>query len=170
MTDHVTLLRVELLSGLHRRDHFDCGNISLNDYLQKFARQNDANNLCKTLVAVDNQNRIFGYYAVSAASIEFKALPKGIAKGLPRYPIPAALIGKLAIDLTVQGQGLGARLLVDALQRINSAAREMGIKVVIVDAIDQDAKAFYLHYGFLELVGHDRKLFLPIETIRRLFL
>ncbi len=169
MTDHAALLRIELLSSLHQRDHFDCGNVSLNDYLQKFARQNDANNLCKTLVAVDDQNRIFGYYAVSAASIEFKTLPKDIAKGLPRYPIPAALIGRFATDRTIQGQGLGARLLVDALQRINSVSDEMGIKVVIVDAIDQNARAFYLHYGFLELVGYDKKLFLPIETIRQLF-
>lgn len=169
MTDHVDSLQIEPLSQAHQRDRFDCGNPSLNEYLQRYARQNDQKNLTKTFVAVDDDSRALGYYSISSSSVEFEELPSDIAKVLPRYPVPAALIGKFATDRTIQGQGLGARLLIDALQRIISISEDMGIMIVIVDAIDQDAKEFYLHYGFLELVGHDMKLFLPIETIRQLF-
>lgn len=169
MTDHVTSLRIEPLSQQHVRTNFDCGRASLNDYLKKFARQNDDNNLAKTFVAADNKLVVHGYYCLSAASIDFENLPDVVAKGLPRYPIPAVLIGRLACDQSIKGQGLGARLLVNALQRIADVSEEMGIKVVLVDAIDEDAKDFYQHYGFISLSGHTNKLFLPIDTVLRMF-
>ncbi len=81
------------------------------------------------------------------------------------YPIPAALIGKLAIDISVQGHGLGARLLIDALGRILRAASEIAVKVVLVDALTEEAKAFYQHFGFVEFKEQPMTLFLPIETV-----
>ena len=79
------------------------------------------------------------------------------------------MIARLAVDTTAAGQGLGARLLIDALQRILNASSEMAVKVVVVDAEDAQARAFYQHFGFVRLPGQDWKLFLPIETVEQLF-
>jgi predicted N-acetyltransferase YhbS len=166
MTDRINELRIEPISKAHNRTDFSCAKPSFSEYLQRFARKNDERNIAKTFVAVDG-DRVYGYYSLSATSIEFEELPEEHAKQLPGYPVPASLIGQLAVDSSIEGQGLGPRLLVDALQKIVSVSEEMAIKVVIVDAIDADAKSFYQHFGFLELPGHDLKLFLPIETIRK---
>ncbi|MDH5634099.1 MAG: GNAT family N-acetyltransferase [Gammaproteobacteria bacterium] len=169
MKDHVTSLSIEPLGKRHSRSAFDCGNPGLNEYLANHARQNDTNNLARTFVAVDEHDVVLGFYCLSAASVDFENLPTDMTKRLPRYPVPAALIGRLACDQSVQGQGLGAHLLISALQHILLASEELGIKVALVDAIDENAKRFYQHFGFLPLRGHEMKLFLPIETIAQLF-
>lgn len=169
MTDHVKSLQIEPITKKHIRDQFDCGNTVLNEYLKKYARQNDENNMARAYVAVGDDTLVLGYCCISTASIDFEELPEAQRKTLPKYPIPAALIGKLACDQSMQEQGLGARLLIDALQRIVSTAKEMGIKVIIVDAINEKAKSFYQHYGFMALDGQDKKLFLMIETAKALF-
>lgn len=169
MTDHVNSLQVVSINKQHMRDQFDCGNAILNEYLKKYARQNDENNMAKAFVAVGDDALVLGYYCISTASIEFKELPEALGKNLPKYPIPAALIGKLACDQSMKGQGLGARLLINALQRIVATSKEMGIKVIIVDAIDEEAKSFYQHYRFMELDGQEMKLFLLVETAAQLF-
>jgi len=160
---------VEAISKQHIRDQLDCGNIVLNAYLKKYARQNDENNMAKAFVAVGDDALVLAYYCISTASIEFEELPEEQRRTLPKYPIPAALIGKLACDQSTKGQGLGARLLIDALQRIVNTSKEMGIKVIIVDAINGEAKRFYQHYGFMALDGQDKKLFLMVETAAELF-
>lgn len=169
MTDHISGLRIEPLSKTHERKHFSCGKPLLDDYLQRYARQNDENNIAKTFVAVNAENRIVGYYSLCTSSIEFEELPEDLSKQLPHYPVPAALIAKLAADESLRGLGLGAKLLIDALQRILAASNEVAIKAVLVDALDDEAREFYLHYGFITLPGQDYKLFLPIETVAQLF-
>lgn len=161
-------LRIEPIKRHHHRDQFDCGEPALDDYLKRYARQNDERNIAKCFVAVDTGNRVLGYYCLSAASVAFASAPASIKKRLPKYPIPAARIGQLAVDSLMQGRGVATYLLIDALQRILNAAHEIGVKVVLVDALTETAKGFYLHYGFLELPGHDFNLFLPIETIEQL--
>jgi len=168
MTEYIDALRIEPISKLHNRKDFKCKKKALTQYLHRFARQNDENNIAKTFVAVDDDNKVIGYYSLSTASIEFEDLPEDFIKGLPRYPIPAALIAKLAVDSNVNGQGLGSRLLIEALQNILTASEEIAVKVVLVDAIDEEAKGYYLRFGFIELPGNDLKLFLPIETISQL--
>lgn len=169
MTDHVSALRIEPISREHQRDSFQCGKPPLDAYLHQYARQNDEKNIAKTFVAVNDANKVMGYYSLCTASIEFEELPDDLNKQLPAYPAPAALIAKLAVDASLRGQGLGARLLVDALQRIFAASGEVAIKVVLVDALDDEARDFYLHYDFIQLPMHDYKLFLPIETVAQLF-
>lgn len=129
----------------YQRGHFDCGYPILNDYLKKYARQNHEKGIAKTFVAISQAQslRIDGYYTVSASIIEFASLPKSYQKGMPAYPIPAILIGKLAVDNSVKGQGLGGELLVDALLRAVRATQEIGIFAVRVDALDLKAKEFY---------------------------
>ena len=168
MTELIDALRIEPISKLHNRKEFKCKKKPLTQYLHRYARQNDENNIAKTFVAVDNDNKVLGYYSLSTSSIEFKDSPEAFAKHLPHYPIPAALIAKLAVDSNIDGQGLGARLLIEALQNILAVSEEMAIKVVLVDAIDQEAKNYYLRFGFIELPGNELKLFLPIETISQL--
>lgn len=163
------MLKVELLNKTHVKDHFDCGINSLNQYLIRYARQNDKKSISRTFVAVDKEKLVHGYYAISSASIECKVLPPDIAKRLPAYPIPAVLLSRLAVDLNMQGKGLGEQLLQNALKRVYLTAKQIGIKCVMVDAINENARAFYESYGFISLPGKDLKLFLPIETINRLF-
>ena len=160
---------IQPISKSHNRNQFSCGKPLLDDYLQYFARQNDEKNRARTFVAVDEENNVVVYYSLCTASIEFEELPEALARQLPHYPIPAALIARLAVDEKFRGQGLGAKLLIDALQRIVTAANEIAIKAVLVDAMDEEARNFYQHYEFIALPGQDLKLFLPIETIQQLF-
>ena len=163
------MLKFEPIQKHHHRDVFDCGEPSLNEFLNKFARQNDENNVAKTFVTVDTDKNVLGYYSISAASIEFTDLPGDISERLPRYPIPAARIGRLAVDQSVQGSGIGSRLLIDALKRIYLSSDQVAIKVVLVDALNEKAQSFYEHFGFIRLPGEQFKLFLPIETVSVLF-
>jgi GNAT superfamily N-acetyltransferase len=155
----------------YQRDSFDCGYPALNDYLKKYARQNHQKGIAKTFVGIDRSGslKVAGFYTVSASSIEFASLPASVQKVVPAYPIPAILIGKLAVDNAAKGQGLGGELLVDALFRAVKAAQEIGIFAVRVDAIDLKAKEFYLKYEFIPFEDSSLSLFLPIETITREF-
>ncbi|MBF0380252.1 MAG: GNAT family N-acetyltransferase [Magnetococcales bacterium] len=154
----------------HKKDLFDCGEPELNKYLKQYARQNSDNGIARAFVAVanDGSNRINGFYTLSSSHIGFKEVPPSMRKRIPRYPIPAIRIGRLAVDKSMQGQGLGSILLIDALYRSLRVANEIAVKLVIVDAKHQNAKEFYQHFGFIELVDKPLNLFLQIETIKNL--
>ena len=157
----------------YQKNQFNCGNESLNDYLKKYARQNHLKGIAKTFIAVSDSEvdlDIKGYYTVSASIIEFKSLPKNYQKKLPAYPIPTLLIGKLAVDNKSKGQGLGTELLVNALERAVRVSTEIGIYAVRVDAIDFQAKNFYLNYEFIPFKDQELSLFLPITAIREQFI
>ena len=157
----------EKLSRDFARDAFDCGNESLNDFLKRYALQNLKKNISVTIVAVSEENRkkILGYYSVSMAQVDFEDLPADLAKGIPRYPVPAMRIGRLAVDCASQGAGLGGALLRHALYRALELSREVGTCIILVDAIDESAKRFYEKYGFVSLIDLPLSLVLPMETI-----
>jgi len=163
------MLRIELLKKSHKKDRFDCGVKSLNDYLSRYARQNDQKSISRTFVAINNEKIIQGYYSICLASINFEELPENISNQLPRYPVPAARLSRLAVNLKAQGSGLGEHLLLNALKRIYLTSNEMGIKCIIVDSINEKAKSFYESYGFINLPNQDLKLFLLIDTVKKLF-
>jgi GNAT superfamily N-acetyltransferase len=141
----------------------------LNDWLQRLASQHERRDLAWTYVAVcGNARCVLGYYALSNHLVRYDALPKDQAKRLPMIDIPVALLGRLAVDKTVQGQGLGAHLLVDALRRIAQVSEHISIRAVEVEAIDEKARQFYLKYGFVSLLDGQRHLFLPMHVIRQL--
>jgi GNAT superfamily N-acetyltransferase len=100
------------------------------------------------VVADQKQGRVVGYHALAAASLTHGGATARAAKGMPRHPIPAVLLARLAVDGTVQGRGVGAWLLRDAMLRTLSAADSVGIRVLLVHAIDDGARAFYEHHGF----------------------
>ena len=161
----------EKISRNVNRDGFDCGVPSLNEYLKRYALQNLRKNVGVTIVATSDEDRkrVLGYYSVSMAQVEFDQMPEDLAKGLPRYPVPAMRLGRLAVDVSTRGMGVGAELLRDALMRAVGLSREVGTSVVLVDAIDDKAKAFYLHYGFIPLQDIPLTLVLPIATIASAF-
>lgn len=160
---------IERLSRTHERSAFDCGQPALNEWLNRRAGQFDRRDLSRTFVATRaGLPAVLGYYAIATHRIVFESLPADESKGLPRLDIPVVLLGRLAVDRTAQGQGLGSLLLVDALQRALQISDQIGIRAVEVDAIDDAAKAFYLKFGFRELLDDPRHLLLPMHEIRKL--
>ena len=156
---------IEPLSSKHDRSSFDCGEPSLNTYLRQYARQNDEKGLGRTYVAVEpGQTRVEGYYTISTGAVTFEQVPEK----LPRYPIPVVHLGRLAVDLSAQGKGLGELLLVDALKRTTMAAEQLGIYAVEVRALNDSARRFHLKYGFTPLLDDGLHLYLSMKAIRKL--
>lgn len=141
----------------------------MDDYLKKFALQNGASGIARTFVAVQpGTKRVEGYYSISAGSIRLESLSEEQRKGLPRYPVPVAHVGRLAVDQGARGKRLGEFLLMDALRRIDGTAESLGIHAVDVVAIDEIARAFWLKYGFIELLDDKRHLYIPMKRVRKL--
>lgn len=155
---------VELLQKNHILDEFDCGNESLNHWLKKFALTNQASESARTYV-IRRGNSVIAYYALSAGSVRRSEAPPRIAKAQPE-PIPVLLLARLGIDKSSQGKGLGAALLKDALLRIEQAADIIGIRAVLVHAINEDARRFYKKYGFEESPIDDLHLMLLMKDLR----
>lgn len=160
---------IERFGAGHDRTAFDCGHALLNDWLKLRASQYAKKDLARTYVAVrPGQPAVLGYYVISTHRVSYEALPPDQAKGLPRIDVPVVLLGRLAVDRTVQGQGLGSLLLIDALRRAQHISEEVGIRAVAVDALDDAARRFYLQFGFVSLVDDPKHLFLGMHVIRKL--
>lgn len=158
-------LIIEKLSSHHERDAFDCGVEALNVYLQKYSGQHERKGIGRTYVAVEKgEARVLGYYSISSGAVAFETVPEN----LPRYPVPVALIGRLAVDQSARERGMGETLLIHALQSAQRASDIVGIYAVVVDALDHRAKTFYLKYGFNELKDDQLHLYLPMRVIKQL--
>jgi ribosomal protein S18 acetylase RimI-like enzyme len=164
-------LLIEPLGSHHDRAAFSCGEPALDAYLQRQASQDIRRRVAQVFVAVgDAAGKIVGYYSLSAASFEKDELPPALAKRLPHYPVPAAVLGRLAIDREQQGHGLGETLLVDAIRRVVRASTTIAVYAIIVDAKNERARVFYERYGFRTFASEPRRLFLPLETFEKLSL
>jgi ribosomal protein S18 acetylase RimI-like enzyme len=161
-------LTVEALKPDHDRTRFACGVEALDRYLRERATQDARRRVSNCFVALDQTGVIAAYYTLAATGIPLTELGPEVTRRLPRYPtVPAALIGRLAVDLQFRGQGLGAALIVDALARAMRA--EPAIFALVVDAKDDTALRFYQHLGFQRFVSHPMRLYLPVaEAARRL--
>lgn len=149
------------------RAPFDCGSPELNAFLKAKARQNQAANFNKTFVAIqsgDKAKRVLGFYSLSMGEVDLSSLPDEMQKKLPKHPVPVARMGRLAVDNSIKGQGLGKLLLVDAMKRVQSASASVGVYALLVDAKDDPAKSFYKKYGFIELADEPMTLFLPLAS------
>jgi predicted GNAT family N-acyltransferase len=154
----------------HARRAFSCGVESLDRYFHQQATQDIRRKAAAAFVLLDEDGAILGYYTLSAATFEAGSLPVDIARKLPRYPhLPATLLGRLAVSSVHRGRRFGEYLLLDALHRSLENTRVLGSVAVVVDAIDDRAREFYLFYGFLALPETPRRLFLPMASIERLF-
>jgi GNAT superfamily N-acetyltransferase len=160
--------RIELLGAQHDRAGFDCGNDALDRYFQSQVTQDARRRLASPFVMVMPDGAIAGYYTLSSTAIRLHDLPEEVARRLPRYPlVPAILIGRLAIDRRYHGQGWGSFLLLDALNRCTTG--QIAAFAIIVDAIDDAARAFYLHHSFLPLPDAPHRLFRRMSDIAALF-
>lgn len=164
---------IEILNKCHDRHLFFCGVAPLDHYLKKQAGQEARKRVAITYLLIDleNDNRIAGYYTLSATSVIPGDLPENAARKLPRYEsIPATLIGRLAIDENNHGQRLGKVLLIEALRQSLVTSQRVASFAVAVDAKSDKAKAFYKGLGFIPFPSFSSRLFLPMKSIEALFL
>ena len=156
------------ITNAYDTSKFHCGNLALNDYLQKYALQNHLNGSARTYVAT-MENNIIGYYSLAFGSVSHSEATKRIRQGLARHSIPIILLARLAVDATYQNKGLGKGLLKDALLRTIQAAEIGGLRAVVVHAKDQPAKNFYQKYGFEASPIDPLHLFLLMKDLRNSF-
>jgi GNAT superfamily N-acetyltransferase len=151
----------------HHVKEFQCGQASLDRWLHAFAGQSQRRDVARTFVAAASDMRVIGYYALVAGQVEHGAASPPVRAGVSRhFPIPICLIGRLAVDLSWQGRGLGADLLRDALRRTVAAGDQIGIRALLVDAIDGRAAAFYHRHGFEPTTIDGLTLMVPLAAVR----
>ena len=162
--------RIEPLNANHDRTAFQSGVPELDRYLHHQAGQDARRKVAAPFVMLDAGGLITGYYTLSAYAIRLIDLPEKVMTRLPRYPLlPATLLGRLAVDSSCRGRGLGGHLLVDALFRSWRNTSEVASVGVVVEALDDRARTFYLHHQFLPMRDHPNRLFLAMTTIERAF-
>ncbi len=166
MTDFQNLV-IQPLNPTHGRTGFQCGVEALDRYLKKQAKQDIKRRISRVFVATkpDNPKTVIGYYTLSTLSIELNQLPEKLVRKLPKHPVPAALIGRLAVSNAAQGQGVGKMLLADAIKRTLVVSDQIAIYAMVVDAINDSAKGFYKQFGFTHLSDDSLRLFLPLKSI-----
>lgn len=165
MDKEVPLNRPVSLDASHDLSAFDCGAPALNDYLRKYAFQNQQSHSARTYVATRGE-RVVGYYTLAAGSVRREETTARVAKGMSRHPVPVILLARLAVDRTEQGKGLGAALLKDALSRAAQAADVIGCRAVLVHAKDEAAKAFYQRFGFEPSPVDELHLYLLMKDVK----
>jgi GNAT superfamily N-acetyltransferase len=136
-----------LLHAEHQIDGFACGTVSLDDWLKRCARANQISGASRTYVVAE-AGRVVGYCCLASGALALNDAPGGLKRNMPD-PIPMAVLGRLAVDQTWQGRGLGAALLRDAVERTQAASAILGIRGLLVHALSDTAKTFYEHYGFV---------------------
>jgi GNAT superfamily N-acetyltransferase len=170
MTSAVLPWQMEALDPRrHDRAAFSCGASALDRYLAEHAWQDIKRDIARVFVATKpGVAAVCAYYSLSATNIEHGDLPAALSKKLPRYPVPAVLLGRLAVDRGSQGLGLGEFLLMDAMHRTLLATQVLALHSMLVDAKDAAATTFYRKYGFIPLPDSPQRLFIPVATIRQL--
>ena len=167
MSDAPKSLRApEPLNDTHQLDAFTSGAPTLDGWLQRKARANQVSGASRTYV-VCRGDQVVGFYAVAAGSVSHDLLPRKLKQNMPD-PIPVIVLGRLAIDLSEQGNGLGRALLRDAILRVSAAAQEVGIAAILVHALNDRAKAFYIGCGFAETMAEPMTLIARIADIKAL--
>jgi GNAT superfamily N-acetyltransferase len=153
----------EALGDQHDLKGFDCGNGELNDWLRLYARTATGQGT-RTYVVLDDDRAIVGYFAITPHTVDRERLSRSMGHGAARQ-IPSVLLSKLALDQRLQGRKLGSELLVVALTTIVEAARRVGGRLVVVDAIDDDAARFYLHHEFAAIPDNPHRLVRKLSSI-----
>ncbi len=158
--------RIVALAATHRRDEFDCGDAALNDFLRRYARQQQERDFSRTYVVLDDDaTTVTAFVSVSVGQVGAASLPPELK--LPRYPVPALRIGRLAVDRRAQGKQFGRDLMRFALNLALELAGRVGIHAVVVDAKNDAARDFYQRLGFAQFRDAPLSLFLPMATLRQ---
>lgn len=154
---------------IHRVDRFSCGEEKLDRWLRAYAGQNQQRDAARTFVTTEPDGEVAGYYTLVAAQVEHRQATRNVSHGLsPHFPVPVALIARLAVATSRQGAGLGRSLLLDALRRVLRASEELAVRAVIVDAIDDRAASFYRHFGFEPSALAPDTLMVALDAVRRI--
>jgi GNAT superfamily N-acetyltransferase len=162
--------KIEPLGKNHDRAAFSCGSESLDQYLRNQAGQAVGKNLAAVFILTPDGKKIAGYYTLSSYAVQLDEIPEEIGKKLTRMrEVPATLLGRLARSVEFRGQGIGGVLLVDALKRALQNSAQVASWAVIVDAIDEEAAEFYRGYGFIPFPNQSNRLFLPMNSIQKMF-
>lgn len=150
----------------HELDPFDCGKPALNDWLTQQARRNERSGASRTFVVTDGPKRVVAYYCLSTGAVARLDAPGPVRRNMPE-PVPVLVLGRLAVDLAYRQRGLGKGLLKDAVLRTLQVASEVGIRALLVHAISEEARRFYLHWDFQASPTHS--MMLPLKRARAAF-
>lgn len=154
-----------LLTVEHDCERFDCGERSLNDWLKRRAQEGQRRGAARTYVVCrGDDSTVVGYYSLSAGSVIREEAPGSLRRNMPD-PVPVIVLGRLAVDTAFQGSGLGSALLKDAMLRALGAAAAIGAAALVVHALDDDLRAYYLRHGFAEHPSDSLVFYLPMRTI-----
>ena len=153
------------LAATHLLDEFASGEASLDEWLKRRALSNQLSGASRTFVVTDQEERVFGYYAMAAGAVSHPMATSGVRRNMPD-PIPVMVLARLAIDHRTQGIKLGAALLQDAVNRTVAVSRNAGVRALLVHALHDRAKQFYEHYGFQESPQHPMTLMLRLNTVK----
>lgn len=160
----MTLSAPAPLADDHNLETFNSGVASLDDWLKKRARANQAGGASRTYV-VTNGDDIAAYYSLASGSVSAVEAPGRVRRNMPD-PVPVVVLGRLAVDRRFQGKGLGRALVRDAAKRVLSAGEMIGIRALLVHAVSEEAKAFYEALGFLQSPTHPMTLMIPLQDLR----
>jgi GNAT superfamily N-acetyltransferase len=152
------------------RSTFSCGEDELDHWLRTQAGQQERRGNTRTFLAIDlDDDFLVGYYSTTTYRLELDEAAEAFGMGRRRYPVPAVLLARLAVDTRRQGEGLGHGLLLHALYKLAKASSSIGFEVVVTHAINKDAAVFYRHAGFQPYCDHELHLFMPIKDVRATF-
>jgi GNAT superfamily N-acetyltransferase len=150
-------------SAEHRLEDFACGETSLDDWLRRRALINQTTGASRTFVVTDESGQVLAYYALAAGAVSHQESPGAIRRNMPD-PVPVMVLARLAVDQRLQGQQVGGALLKDALQRAVSVAQNIGVRALLVHALNDRARQFYAHYGFVPSPANPMTLMLPLHA------
>ena len=151
------------LTADHQTDAFKCGETSLDEWLKRRALLNQASGASRTFVVVDDNHTVMGYYALAAGAVHHQDATRSIRQNMPD-PLPVMVLARLAVDLRTQGMQLGAGLLRDAVERSLAVAQNAGVRALLVHALHDRAKQFYLYFGFQASPVHPLTLMLRLKS------
>ena len=157
------LLPPQPMKAEHRLEDFSCGEPALDEWLRRRALTNQTTGASRTFVVTDEAGQVLAYYAVAAGAVSHQQSPGSIRRNMPD-PVPVMVLARLAVDQRLQGRQVGGALLKDALQRAVSVAQDIGIRALLVHALNDRARQFYSHYGFLPSPANPMTLMLPLRA------
>ena len=161
----LTLSAPQPLAAAHQRGDFESGEPALEEWLKRGAMNNQLTGDSRTFVVVDEENRVLGLYAMAAGAVAHHVATSSVRRNMPD-PVPVMVLGRLAVDRRAQGIKLGAAMLHDAVMRAITVSQNTGVRALLVHAIHERAKQFYVHYGFQESPQHPMTLMLRLNSVK----
>ena len=161
----LNLLAPQPLTAVHRVNDFACGEPSLDEWLKRRALNNQQSGASRTFVVVDEADQVLGYYALAAGAVAHQLATGAVRRNMPD-PVPVLVLGRLAVDSRAQGIQLGAGMLQDAVSRAMTVSQNTGVRALLVQALNEQARGFYQHYGFVPSPHNPMTLMLCLNSLR----